>query len=70
MSGDGSGVHAADDDPFEVRVDGPHPSGSHHSVLTYLDDAGTTVRRSHATRARIVEFDADGNQVRVTLASI
>lgn len=48
------------------RREGPTPSGGVASEIYYLNDAGKSVDKSEATRAEIVEFDADGEVINRT----
>jgi len=41
-------------------------TGVVRSEIIYLDDEGRLVDRQHATKAEIVEYDKDGEQVRRT----
>ncbi len=46
--------------------DGPTPAGGVRSEITYLDDAGRPTAKVAATKCVIIEYGADGEQLRRT----
>ncbi|HVK10317.1 MAG TPA: hypothetical protein VM597_16240 [Gemmataceae bacterium] len=50
--------------------DGPTPNGGVRSTIYYLDDAGNPADKESATRCEIVEYDAQGNSIHRTHATL
>jgi hypothetical protein len=52
--------------PTEESQNEPTPNGGVRSTCFYLDDEGNPAEKDVATKAEIVEYDAEGNAIHRT----
>jgi len=56
--------------PSTETIDGPTPAGGVRMTVQYTNDSGEPVEKEVATRAKIVEYDSAGLEVRRTYAEL
>jgi len=53
-----------------TRTEGPTPNGGAYAVAHWIGPDGSRATRETATAVEIIEFDADGNAIHRTYASL